>query len=142
MLDSKNLYTNDDIRMTNEQLFMNNFQSQEITSLKLKEQNSEVEHRNENIVLKQEYMEEIILKMGFMRSKDNIEDKLEFIKLVEAMPAIQRKNQSQAVIMKKVNIDILNASNREIKKNDIINLDLVVMDSQYLNPSAAEKTSP
>ena len=142
MLDSKNLYTNDDIRMTNEQLFMNNFQSQEITSLKLKELNSEVEHRNENIVLKQEYMEEIILKMGFMRSKDNIEDKLEFIKLVEAMPAIQRKNQSQAVIMKKVNIDILNASNREIKKNDIINLDLVVMDSQYLNPSAAEKTSP
>ena len=44
--------------------------------------------------------------------------------------------------MKKVNIDILNATYREIKKNDIINLDLVVMDSQYLNPSAAEKTSP
>ena len=29
-----------------------------------------------------------MLKMGFMRSKDNIEDKLEFIKLVEAMPGI------------------------------------------------------
>lgn len=52
MVDSKNLYTNDDVRMTNEELFMNNFQSQEITSLKLKELNSEVQHRNENIVLK------------------------------------------------------------------------------------------
>ena len=52
MLDSKNLYTNDDIRLTNEELFMNNFQSQEITALKLKELNSEVEHRNENLVLK------------------------------------------------------------------------------------------
>ena len=85
VLDCSNLYDHENNRLTYEQLFAHNFQSQDIEIVKLKGIKEQLVKRNWRIKIKVEQIEEILLRMGFMRNSENVEDKLEFMNLKEQL---------------------------------------------------------
>jgi len=75
-------------------------------------------------MIKIEYVEEVLIKMGFMRNRENVEDKLEFMHLKEQLQLHQKAYQEGYRI--ESNLKISKQKSKDLNKSrlsDTNNLD-------------------